>query len=201
MINYKKSQRWIINHHQVSLFCKFWINGVLSTVWNSLLVKPTDYHKNMFVYLICADNANKESVFAIQRSIFTLCLDGAMPRVSEETYHSCAAIQMLHGGGSQWNSGNRWFDKTLQVRIIINTHFSQHVYRKSRVWSVKIILKMFLTCIDQYKLLQCTAIKKPGKGLKLLDRQLHFLNLLFSFSRRSAESIRFGWMWRIDRHS
>ncbi|XP_067340021.1 carnitine O-acetyltransferase isoform X2 [Channa argus] len=63
------------------------------------------------------DKTNKESVSAIQRSIFTLCLDGTSPQVTDQTYQSCAAIQMLHGGGSKWNSGNRWFDKTLQFII------------------------------------------------------------------------------------
>ncbi|MEQ2157596.1 hypothetical protein GOODEAATRI_003349 [Goodea atripinnis] len=62
------------------------------------------------------DKTNKESVSAIQRSIFTLCLDGATPEAAGELYRSCAAVQMLHGGGSQSYSGNRWFDKTLQVR-------------------------------------------------------------------------------------
>ncbi|KAG7253178.1 hypothetical protein CRUP_024791, partial [Coryphaenoides rupestris] len=59
---------------------------------------------------------NKESVRAIQKSIFTVCLDAPMPRVSDGLYSSRVAAQMLHGGGARWNSGNRWFDKTLQVR-------------------------------------------------------------------------------------
>lgn len=52
---------------------------------------------------------------SIEKSIFTVCLDAPMPRVSEDIYKSRVAAQMLHGGGSRWNSGNRWFDKTLQV--------------------------------------------------------------------------------------
>ncbi|MEQ2235820.1 hypothetical protein ILYODFUR_006099 [Ilyodon furcidens] len=63
------------------------------------------------------DKTNKESVSAIQRSIFTLCLDGATPVAPGELYRSCAAVQMLHGGGSQSYSGNRWFDKTLQFIV------------------------------------------------------------------------------------
>lgn len=63
-----------------------------------------------------ADKVNRESVRSIQKSIFVVCLDAPMPRVSEDVYRSQVAGQMLHGGGSKLNSGNRWFDKTLQVR-------------------------------------------------------------------------------------
>lgn len=70
-----------------------------------------------------SDKINKESVRSIQKSIFTVCLDAPMPRVSDELYQSRVAAQMLHGGGARWNSGNRWFDKTLQVDLRqINLH-------------------------------------------------------------------------------
>lgn len=29
------------------------------------------------------------------------------------------AHEMIHGGGSDYNTGNRWFDKTMQVRPFI----------------------------------------------------------------------------------
>lgn len=67
------------------------------------------------VFPFFPDKTNKESVRSIEKSIFTVCLDAPMPRVSDDIYRSRVAAQMLHGGGSRWNSGNRWFDKTLQV--------------------------------------------------------------------------------------
>nr|XP_046235388.1 carnitine O-acetyltransferase-like isoform X1 [Scatophagus argus]XP_046235389.1 carnitine O-acetyltransferase-like isoform X1 [Scatophagus argus] len=61
------------------------------------------------------DNANKESLLAIESSLFTICLDGVMSPAEES--HSAPVLQMLHGGGSQWSSGNRWFDKGLQIIV------------------------------------------------------------------------------------
>ncbi|XP_062307811.1 carnitine O-acetyltransferase-like isoform X1 [Osmerus eperlanus] len=99
----------------------------LEKIWNSSLQtnkEPigilTSQHRNTWGKAynnLIKDKTNKESVRAIQKSIFTVCLDAPMPRVSDEMYQSRVAAQMLHGGGSRWNSGNRWFDKTLQFII------------------------------------------------------------------------------------
>uniref|UniRef100_A0A8C9U4L4 Carnitine O-acetyltransferase n=1 Tax=Scleropages formosus TaxID=113540 RepID=A0A8C9U4L4_SCLFO len=99
----------------------------LEKIWNSSLQtnkEPigilTSQHRNTWgkAYAnLIKDKTNKESVRAIQKSIFIVCLDAPMPRASDEMYRSRVAVQMLHGGGSRWNSGNRWFDKTLQFII------------------------------------------------------------------------------------
>jgi len=75
------------------------------------------------------DKTNKDSVRAIQKSIFTVCLDAPKPSVSDMMYHNKVAAQMLHGGGSRWNSGNRWFDKTLQVTICPQSSKSRYESR------------------------------------------------------------------------
>ncbi|KAL2092652.1 hypothetical protein ACEWY4_012450 [Coilia grayii] len=99
----------------------------LEKIWNSSLQtnkEPigllTSQHRNTWGKAynnLIKDKTNKESVRAIEKSIFTVCLDAPLPRVSDELYHSRVAAQMLHGGGSRWNSGNRWFDKTIQFII------------------------------------------------------------------------------------
>uniref|UniRef100_A0A672JKB7 Carnitine O-acetyltransferase-like n=1 Tax=Salarias fasciatus TaxID=181472 RepID=A0A672JKB7_SALFA len=99
----------------------------LEKIWNSSLQtnkEPigilTSQHRNTWGKAynnLIKDKTNKESVRAIQKSIFTVCLDAPMPRVSDELYPSRVAAQVLHGGGARWNSGNRWFDKTLQFII------------------------------------------------------------------------------------
>lgn len=54
---------------------------------------------------------------AIQRSIFMVCLDEASPAPTEENWTADMALRALHGGGSDENSANRWFDKTLQFVV------------------------------------------------------------------------------------
>lgn len=63
------------------------------------------------------DKLNKESVQAIEKGLFSLCLDSPVMRISDEKYASRKAAQVLHGGGTFSNSGNRWFDKTLQFVV------------------------------------------------------------------------------------
>ncbi|XP_010222256.1 PREDICTED: carnitine O-acetyltransferase [Tinamus guttatus] len=99
----------------------------LEKIWNTSLQtnkEPigilTTNHRNSWAKAynnLLKDKTNKESVRTIEKSIFTVCLDAPMPRVSDDIYKSRVAAQMLHGGGSRWNSGNRWFDKTLQFII------------------------------------------------------------------------------------
>ncbi|KAK7813612.1 hypothetical protein U0070_000662 [Myodes glareolus] len=97
----------------------------LEKIWNSSLQtnkEPvgilTSNHRNTWAKAyntLIKDKVNRESVNSIQKSIFTVCLDKPVPRVSDDVYRNHVAGQMLHGGGSKLNSGNRWFDKTLQA--------------------------------------------------------------------------------------
>jgi len=61
------------------------------------------------------DPVNSESLKAINDSMFVMCLDNKNSTKDQSSPNSRIALQLLHGYGSENNSGNRWFDKTLQV--------------------------------------------------------------------------------------
>ncbi|XP_055338487.1 carnitine O-acetyltransferase-like isoform X2 [Paramacrobiotus metropolitanus] len=66
--------------------------------------------------MLSKNKSNRFMLDQVQKSLFVVCLDLPVPNIKEHTLTS-AGRQVLHGGGSQENSGNRWFDKTLQLIV------------------------------------------------------------------------------------
>ena len=106
----------------------------------------------------------------IERCIFILCLDDSIPlsfnhqKSIDETSRDIRddvslATQMLHGFGSNVNSCNRWFDKTMQVGGLT-------VFIVGMFW-VMYADKLFNCCYNLRKMAHCliasTAISETGK--------------------------------------
>lgn len=53
----------------------------------------------------------------IEKSLFAVCLDQPIEDVDPNEDLNVAGSQLIHGGGSKQNSGNRWFNKTLQLVV------------------------------------------------------------------------------------
>ncbi|KAL3198431.1 hypothetical protein MRX96_014254 [Rhipicephalus microplus] len=64
---------------------------------------------------LLADETNKKSLEALQRSILVLCLDEPAGETGEWEVRS--PLHMLVGGGKAQCAGNRWYDKTVQVIV------------------------------------------------------------------------------------
>lgn len=62
------------------------------------------------------DPINKASIDVVTKALFIVCLDDAAPNDAHDDFNVCGH-QLIHGGGSKQNSGNRWFNKTLQVIV------------------------------------------------------------------------------------
>lgn len=77
-----------------------------------------------------SDERNQRNLELIETALVVLCLDeplgrnfnargftGATPsmHMAGERDETNMAHEMIHGGGSEFNSANRWFDKTMQV--------------------------------------------------------------------------------------
>ncbi|KAM9591973.1 carnitine O-acetyltransferase-like isoform 2-T2 [Morphnus guianensis] len=67
--------------------------------------------------LLMRDRLNRASIGRIQRSLFALSLDAPVLAAAGGRGPGGGAAQVLHGGGACANSGNRWFDKTLQFIV------------------------------------------------------------------------------------
>lgn len=89
-----------------------------------------------------AEDINKQSMDEIETCSFIVCFDDPLPsqyfnspmnkkrRVTsghwvKDRDETNMFHQMMHGGGSVFNTGNRWFDKTLQVsNKLLMSHIS-----------------------------------------------------------------------------
>ncbi|CAD7085804.1 unnamed protein product [Hermetia illucens] len=63
------------------------------------------------------DFENKRSLESIHRALFVVCLDQEVPIHHGENDKIVTSDQLIHGGGPNQNSGNRWMDKTIQIVI------------------------------------------------------------------------------------
>jgi hypothetical protein len=107
---------------------------------------------DIFFSLLCVDLINARSLQSIESSSMIVCIDQPFlppPPLSgvedEEVSHRVDTnrlLQMIHGGGSHWNTINRWFDKTVQVFIIRHSgHFYFPVELKIKSFFSKVYLQ------------------------------------------------------------
>ena len=77
----------------------------------------------IYTHTHTADSLNSSSLDVVERAQFILCLDQGHPSTSSlpphslfSDIHSTVLVnRCLHGGGSEFSSGNRWFDSGIQV--------------------------------------------------------------------------------------
>lgn len=82
--------------------------------------------------LLLLEEQNSRNIELIEQALVVICIDEPIPLTfnargfngSPAGAHYCGgrdesnmAQEMIHGGGSEYNSGNRWFDKTMQLII------------------------------------------------------------------------------------
>ena len=70
-----------------------------------------------------ADPVNRRSLDTIEQAILFLGIDAPRPDINtvmsetpySNAYGTVLAHRYLHGGGVEFNTGNRWFDTSVQV--------------------------------------------------------------------------------------
>lgn len=66
--------------------------------------------------MFVVDPQNAKSIDIVSKALFIVCLDEAVP-LNKSDEKNIASHQLIHGGGSKQNSGNRWFNKTIQFIV------------------------------------------------------------------------------------
>ncbi|XP_077870512.1 choline O-acetyltransferase-like [Saccoglossus kowalevskii] len=134
------------------------------------------------------DSTNRDSLDMIERCIFMVCLDQSLgfpmtdidKPIDQDDVHM--AHQMLHGGGSDKNAANRWYDKTMQF-IVSDDGAAGLVYEHSPSEGVAVVqlIEHLLKYLDsdtrKRKLLRAQSICElpyPRKlRWKLLSQQFY----------------------------
>lgn len=103
---------------------------------------------------ILQDDSNRRNIELIEESLLLICLDEPLPdhfnargfngshgigHFAGSRDETNMAHQMIHGGGSQNNSGNRWFDKTMQI-IVCNDGTWGLCYEHSTSEGIAVVL-------------------------------------------------------------
>lgn len=129
---------------------------------------------------------NRRLFDILNRAIFVLCLDQRSslelqtPEGGSDADMNLSlwAGQMLHGGGSSFNSGNRWFDKTLQLIIATDGAFGIN-YEHSPTEGLPIMTLMdYVTRYCEYpkdSRLPSSSISPPEKMKFVLPNEIEKL--------------------------
>ena len=88
----------------------------------------------IYTHTHTADSLNSSSLDVIERAQFILCLNQGHRSTSSLPPHSLFSDTVLvnrclHGGGSEFSSGNRWFDSGIQVCYCVHTLW-YHIWNK-----------------------------------------------------------------------
>jgi choline O-acetyltransferase len=108
---------------------------------------------------------NSRNIELIEKSLINLCLDETLPpafnargfvgaapstHLTGDRDETNMAHEMIHGGGSECNTANRWFDKTMQI-IICNDGTWGLCYEHSTSEGIAVVslLEKILNKIDE----------------------------------------------------
>ncbi|KAK4881446.1 hypothetical protein RN001_004765 [Aquatica leii] len=107
--------------------------------------------------ILMKNSTNKHSISLIESAFLILCLDEPIKTNLENTNEDKNTLlqlqQSLHGGGSNQNSGNRWYDKTVQIILSesITGYCFEHSTLDGKV-SNAIIQSLFNTALKTVKI-------------------------------------------------